>query len=657
MAENNDMVGKKIQPAMKPAPEVGMDTDDSLVTSLLHGAQNDVVDLSALQSFSSVASTREQSYQIIDTMSQDSIVSSILETYAEDMTQANESGKIVWVDSKNPEVARYVDYLLDSMQVDKNIYDWAYCLLKYGDVYLRLYRQSDYDSNTIFNEKQADDRKLLEGINKSKEAWDSLDNSDELTPEKAELLEGKAPKGKVDEAVNVNVSKPGDHFVPYLEKVPNPGEMFELTRFGKTMGYIQAPINIQKTMTGLDGFTTQSQYFQSYKFMRGDVNVYSPLDFVHACLSDNSNRTKEEVNIFLNTGDYETETQASAVTYGVKRGKSLLNDVFKIWRELSLLENSVLLNRLTKSSIIRIMQVQVGNMQDNDIQNYMQLIKNMVEQKTSLKMNDRMTEYTNPGPVENTIYLPVTANGTGQVTLNTVGTDFDPKQLTDISYFQDKFFGALRVPKQFFGVTDDSAGFNGGSSLSIISSRYGKAIKRGQSPLCQMLTDVVNIFLMDRGLIPYINEFTIHMNPPITQEEIDKRQDISNRLRNISDIMQTLGDIKTESSKLKILKALLSNVLSDTEIISILDKEIQKLQANEDADEQKDDDEKKPSSEMPLGGGSLGGTQEPEPIPSLSNETEEPEGIEPEFGIEGETSEEEELPSPQDLGIDMTQNI
>nr|DAE27130.1 MAG TPA: portal vertex protein [virus sp. ctnRj46] len=39
-------------------------------------------------------------------------------------------------------------------------------------------------------------------------------------------------------------------------------------------------------------------------------------------------------------------------------------------------------------------------------------------------------------------------------------------------------YGALRVPKQFMGFTDDATGFNGGTSLTIISSRYAKMIKR-----------------------------------------------------------------------------------------------------------------------------------------------------------------------------------
>ena len=93
-----------------------------------------------------------------------------------------------------------------------------------------------------------------------------------------------------------------------------------------------------------------------------------------------------------------------------------------------------------------------------------------------------MTEYTNPGPIENNIYVP-THEGIGAISTSQIGGDVDVKSLADLSYYQDKLFGNLRVPKQYFGVTDDAAGFNGGSSLSIISSRYGKMIKRIQNTM------------------------------------------------------------------------------------------------------------------------------------------------------------------------------
>ena len=73
---------------------------------------------------------------------------------------------------------------------------------------------------------------------------------------------------------------------------------------------------------------------------------------------------------------------------------------------------------------------------------------------------------------------------------------------------------SLRVPKQYFGDTDDSAGFNGGESLSLISSRYAKMVKRIQNVICQIVTDIVNLMLIDKHLTKYVNKFTIRMQNP-----------------------------------------------------------------------------------------------------------------------------------------------
>ena len=49
-----------------------------------------------------------------------------------------------------------------------------------------------------------------------------------------------------------------------------------------------------------------------------------------------------------------------------------------------------------------------------------------------------------------------------------------PKQLTDLDWWNNKFYSSYGIPKQYFGWTDDAAGFNGGSSLTIISLLSGK---------------------------------------------------------------------------------------------------------------------------------------------------------------------------------------
>ena len=159
--------------------------------------------------------------------------------------------------------------------------------------------------------------------------------------------ENKKEKDDLKEDVNIITHKDDDHYVHYIEAVANPGDMFELTKFGKTMGYIEAPVKIQSIKQN----TLTNLYMpMRYEMKRGDVNIFQPTDFVHAALEDTSSRQPEEVQIFL-----DEDEKGTNLKYTVRRGQSLLYSAFKIWRELSLLESSVLLNRITKSSIVRVL--------------------------------------------------------------------------------------------------------------------------------------------------------------------------------------------------------------------------------------------------------------------------------------------------------------
>lgn len=201
---------------------------------------------------------------------------------------------------------------------------------------------------------------------------------------------------------------------------------------------------------------------------------------------------------------------------------------------------------------------------------------------------------------------------------------------------------SLRVPKQYFNQTDDSTGFNGGTSLTIISSRYAKMIKRIQNTMIQAITDAVNLMLIDKGLDSYVNEFTIHMLVPTTQEEIDRRENLSNKVQLTSDIMNMLSDIEDPQAKLRILKSLLSNVIDDNDILSIIQEQIDELEetGTEEFSETTETEIEEPS---PSGRRDFNDTFGSE----LAGETPEPTETE-------ETSEEETiLPSPEELGVDL----
>lgn len=636
--------GTKIEAQPMPEKNIGVDTNNTLVTNIAEAAESSSLDISALESFLNVSQSREQIYKLIDSMSQDSTLSSVIESYAEDCVEPNDNGQIMWVEASDPKVAKYVSYLLDTINVDKYAYTWVYSLIKYGDLYLRLYKQSDYDIDPIFSKKPAKESKPLN---------EKVEKDDDYIPlsEEAKRINSLEESEEIlNEDVNLVVHSQNDHYAHYMEAVTNPGEMFELTRFGKTMGYIKAPVSMQSQISG----NTYYSSLMKYKVNRGDVTVYQADDFVHACLEDNSARTSEEVNIYLNKQDYDSEK--NAYTYKVKRGQSLLNNTFKIWRELSLLENSVLLSRITKSSIVRMVQVEVGDMPKENIGAHLQSIKQLLEQRTALSAGQSMSEYTNPGPIENNIYIP-THGGIGAISAQTLGGDVDVKSLADLEYYRDKLFASLRVPKQYFGFTEDGAGFNGGESLSIISSRYGKAVKRIQNTFIQAITDAINLMLLDKKLGSFINKFTLRMTAPVTQEEIDKRENISNRVRVVSDIMNSLSEVKTPSIKLKILKSLITSVVNDEEVITLLQEEVDLLEKQEKPQSPPDESRTEEAEALPLpmdiGSGDFTQNEEPEEI-----EPEETEESEESFGEALELDEDNDnyLPSFSELEIDGTYN-
>lgn len=597
----DDVYGKQTESVPAPQANIGIDTGESVYNDIVEAVVSKTLDMSTINSFDSVSRDRNTMYDLIDTMCEDPLISSALESYAEDATETNDAGKVVWVESDDSDIAKYIDFLLSSMRIDKNIYRWVYSLCKYGDLYIRLYRKSEED--------------LAEN-------------------------DTKKEKKSLNEEFLVKAYNEEDKYIPYVEMLSNPARAFELTKFGKTYAYIITDV---KSSLKPSNNMLATEFISTYKFNPSDDNItlYGPTSYVHASLEDGAERQSEEVKLYTNK-DNEESKEDTSTTYTVKRGQPLLSNVFKIWRELSLLENSILLNRISKSAIVRIIQVETGDMPPDEVRAYLTRLKQSIEQKSAIQTGSSMTEYTNPGPIENSIYVPVHDNKGSIQIADMGGNDVDLGKLVDLDYFNSKLFGALRIPKAYLGFTDDSAGFNGGESLARISARYAKTIKRIQNTVCQMITDLINLFLLDVGFNNYINKFKIRMQAPTTQEELDRQDAISNKIQSAQDIVNLLSDIVDEKSKLRIIKSLMSGITTNTDIITVLDDRLEELENNSEAET-----EEEVSSE-------LGSVPTPEFGEFRNGEPTEAETVE-----ETTTEAEEEqpsvvLPSAEELGIDLS---
>ena len=164
-----------------------------------------------------------------------------------------------------------------------------------------------------------------------------------------------------------------------------------------------------------------------------------------------------------------------------------------------------------------------------------------------------------------------------------------------------------------------------------------------------MITDAINLILIDTNNSNYINKFTIKMLSPTTQEEVDRRENLSNKVALVGDIMNSLADIEDTTTKLKILKSLLSDTINNPEVISLLQEHIDaketELSAEADARNDSDDMSSIEDSSGEDSYADLFGDEEPM-----------------NFGDEGmsssdismsssETASEATLPSPEELGI------
>lgn len=561
MAEKENI---KFTPVGKPTPNIGVDKKNSIVNKLAYDdSYSSSISYDIINSFRTISDKREFQYKIYDEMLQDVIISSAVELYADDATEYNEDGKVIWAKSDDNEVEKTANYLIQALKLDEDAWAHISTLVTYGDLYLETFRRSDLE------EEKAGKTNLQQNSN---------------TNTLNENIKNR--KAKVTEDVIVNIYGREDRLQEYIEAVPNPAELFDLTKRGKTVGFLKTKIN-QTTAN------SSNSVAYNYNFS-DDIKIYDPTKFIHITLADPNNRNPETVKIFNNTSTStkrkDREAIEESLSFQVKRGKSILYNLFKIYREMKLLEDSILLNRVTRSALVRIIQVEVGDMGKAQVTQLLQRVKSMFDDKIALDKDSGLTQFNSANPIENNVYVP-TREGKGQISTNTLGGDFQVGDLTDLDFFLNKLFAGLKIPKPFLGFMDDNAGFSGGESLTKVSSRYAKTIKRVQNAYIQGIKTLLNIIFLDRGLDNYVNKFEVKMQSPSTVEDSDRLEMLSSKVSLASDIYNLFSDVDDASDRLKIALQLAKNTLTDSEFISLIEEIIEKQEGTEQEDIPTDDKE------------------------------------------------------------------
>ena len=482
----------------------------------IRDSNDDLLNMNEINKFRLLKSNRNEKFNSFDLMSQDSRVASILNMYADDCTQYNQSSKIIWAESSDQNCADFVNRLIDNLQLNKHAWSHIYSLCKYGDLYLELF----YDEEKINN---------TNGTN--------------------------------------NYFRPnGSTIEERIEMVRNPGSMFDLISHGKTSFYV-------KVNSNEENYEAISQGMQMYQnWSKPEDNcLYPPDKFIHISLNDAFNRFTNKY-ILQNTETGKDEE------FDIKEGTSILANAFKTWSELNLLEDSVLLNRLSKSAIIRLIQIEVGNTEGEDVQEVLKSLRDKISRSRYFdKTTGDFKNQANPGPLENIIYH-ATHKGNGAITHSTIGGDVNVKDLADVDYFLEKFAQSFPIPVAYLKQkNDDGGGLSAGTSLTKFDAKYGRTLKRIQSAYICGIIDLINVYAYKKGLSDYMNMFTIKMVSPSAVEDNERDEKLKNHTDMIRDIMQVVNDqdeAYNPQTKKKMIAYLAQTLLQDQGLTDILQEDL-----------------------------------------------------------------------------------
>jgi hypothetical protein len=217
-------------------------------------------------------------------------------------------------------------------------------------------------------------------------------------------------------------------------------------------------------------------------------------------------------------------------------GKSMIEGGRRVWKQLMLMEDAMLIHRVMRAPEKRIFKIDVGNIPPNEVDNYMQKIIN--NSKKVPFVDERTGEYNLKYNVQNLIedyYMPVRGsdNGTSIDTLK--GLEYN--MIDDINYLKGKLMASLKIPKAYLGYEEDT---NGKATLASMDIRFAKTIERVQRVLISELTKIAIIHLYAQGIDDdRLTDFSLELTIPSKIYEQEKVELYNSKVQLIQQMQMT----------------------------------------------------------------------------------------------------------------------
>ena len=200
-------------------------------------------------------------------------------------------------------------------------------------------------------------------------------------------------------------------------------------------------------------------------------------------------------------------------------GKSMIEGARKVWKQLSLMEDAMLIHRIMRAPEKRIFKVDIGNIPPAEVDNYMnQIIDKMKKAPVVDKVTGDYNLRYNMQNITEDFFLPVRGGDSGTSVDSLPGLTYDAVE--DIEYLKNKLLASLRIPKPYLGF-DENVGEK--ATLAAEDVRFARTIERIQRIIISELMKIGIVHLYSQGFTDEeLVNFDLELMSPSTIYEQEK---------------------------------------------------------------------------------------------------------------------------------------
>jgi len=221
-------------------------------------------------------------------------------------------------------------------------------------------------------------------------------------------------------------------------------------------------------------------------------------------------------------------------------GRSYIEPARKIFKQVTLMEDAMLIHRIMRAPEKRMFYINVGNVPPNEVEQFMQKTINQMKKTPYVGEDGQYNLRFNLQNQMEDFYLPVRGGDTSTRIETTKGLDYDG--VTDVQYLQAKMFAALKIPKAYFGYEGD---LQGKATLAAEDIRFARTVERVQKIMESELTKIALVHLYTQG---FTGESLTNFELKLTTPSIIFEQEKIALLKEKIDLASQMKDTKMFSS-------------------------------------------------------------------------------------------------------------